>query len=169
MNTTTTWQPRLLCVCVLSLTQCLSLSSDFHFLQVPLRPTSPLHPTTHSTPTLMSCHISCQIRCPLSSPNHLMLITPTSPTPTKLITPPSIVPSTQVHSPVSPATQTSSPPLHPLLLFHRFSSPSRCQLKLKPTICRLQLLLHLVRKLQACGHRLPSSPLFRWPVSFLWL
>lgn len=138
-------------------------------LQVPLRPTSLLRPTSHSTPTLMSCHISCQIKCPISSPNHLTLTTPTSPTPTKLITPPSRVPSTQVRLLASPATQTSSPHLRPLLLFHRFSSPWRCQLKLKPTICRFQLALHLVRKLQACGHRLPSSLLFHWPVFFLWL
>lgn len=169
MNTTTTWQTKLLCVCVLSLTQCFSLSSNFHFLQVPLRPTSLLRPTTHNTPTPMSCHISCQIRCPFISPNHLTLTTPISPTPTKLIMPPSRVPSTQVRSPASPATQTSSPPLRPLLLFHRFISPSRCQLKLKPTICHFQLPLHLVHKLQACGHRLPSSPLFHWPVLFLWL
>lgn len=163
MNTTTTWQTRL--ICVLSLTQCFCLSSDFHFLQVPLRPTSLLHPTTCNTPSLKSCHIFYQIRCLLIPPNHL---TPTSPTPTKLIMPPSRVLSTQVHSPTSPATQTSSPPLRPLLLFHRFSSQLRCQLKLKPTICRFQLPL-LVRKLQACGHRLPRSPLFRWPAFFLWL
>lgn len=133
-------------------------------LQVPHRPISLLCPTTRSTPTLMFCHI-CQTRClpcPLSSPNHLTFRTPTSPTPTKWITP-----STQVHSPVSPATQTSPPPLRPLLLFHQFSSATRWHLKQKPTLCLFQLPLLLVHKPQACGHRLPSSPLFPWPMFFL--
>lgn len=155
----------------IEITQCFTLSSYFCFLQVPPRPTS-LHSTTRSTLTPNYCHISCQIRClpcPLSSPNHLIFKTPTLPTPTKWTMPPSRVPLTQVRSPASPATQTSFPPLRPLLLFHQFSSPWTCHLKLKPTLCRFQLPLHLVRKLQACGHHIPSSPLFRWPVFFLWL
>lgn len=146
-----------------------NFSFYFCFLQVPHRPISLLCPTTSSTPTLMFCHI-CQIRClacPLSSPNHLTFRTPTSPSPTKWITPPLKVPSTQVHSPVSPATQTSPPPLRPLLSFHQFSSAMRWRLKRNPTLCRFQLPLHLVRKLQACGHHLPSSPLFPWPMFFL--